>query len=239
MMKSIESAQEAPKPPAIKTHTRLEENRVSELLDIATEVFIQHGFEGASTNDIARKANCSKTTLYSRFPTKEKLFLAVLERRMEYVFRTYAIAFPMDAPLETTLKEYGARLLQLVMAEDQLALMRVVSMESPRFPELGERFYELGPGRGVSYLAAYMAEQVQRGRLLKEDPETMAQHLISLITGGQVRWAVLGLFRRNMTSKEVQLHIDAVVGVFLRAYSTSQQRKADAPSTRPAKTSSK
>ena len=226
-IESNKSAPRAPKPPSITTQTRLDENRVAELLDIATEVFIQHGFEGASTNEIARKANCSKTTFYSRFPTKEKLFLAVLERRMEYVFSRYAVAFPMDAPLERTLKDYCGRLLELVMSEDQLALMRVVSMESPRFPALGERFYELGPGRGVSYLAAYMAEQVQRGRLLKEDPETMAQHLISLITGGQVRWAVLGLFRRNMSSKETQLHIDAAVRVFLRAYSASARRKAD------------
>lgn len=228
-MKSNVTAHEAPKPPSITMQTRLEESRVAELLDIATEVFIQHGFEGASTNEIARRANCSKTTFYSRFPTKEKLFLAVLERRMEYVFSRYAIAFPMDAPLERTLKEYGSRLLQLVMSEDQLALVRVVSMESPRFPELGERFYELGPGRGASYLAAYLAEQVERGRLLKEDPATMAEHLISLITGAQVRWAVLGLSRRNMNSKEKQLHIDAVVKVFLRAYSASQRRKADAP----------
>src|SRR5271163_2403355 len=118
MMKSVEMAHEARKPPSGKMQTRLEENRVAELLDIATEVFIQHGFEGASTNEIARKANCSKTTLYSRFPTKEKLFLAVLERRMEYVFSRYAIAFPMDAPLKRTLKEYGARLLELVLSED-------------------------------------------------------------------------------------------------------------------------
>jgi TetR/AcrR family transcriptional regulator, mexJK operon transcriptional repressor len=228
-MKSNETAQEAPKPPPVTMQTRLEESRVAELLDIATEVFIQHGFEGASTNEIARRANCSKTTFYSRFPTKERLFLAVLERRMEHVFSRYAIAFPMDAPLERTLKEYAARLLQLVMAEDQLALMRVVSMESPRFPELGERFYELGPGRGVAYLAAYLAEQVERGRLLKEDPSMMAEHLISLITGGQVRWAVLGLFRRKTSSTERQLHIDAVVKVFLRAYATSRRRKADAP----------
>lgn len=226
-MKSIEMAHEAPTTTPIAMQARLDENRVAELLDIATEVFIQHGFEGASTNEIARRANCSKTTFYSRFPTKEKLFLAVLERRMEYVFREYALAFPMDAPLESTLKEYAARLLQLVMSERQLALMRVVSMESPRFPALGERFYEVGPGRGVAYLAAYLTEQVKRGRLLKEDPATMAQHLISLITGGQVRWAVLGLFRRKMSAKEKQLHIDAVVRVFLRAYATSHRKKAD------------
>jgi AcrR family transcriptional regulator len=44
---------------------RLDDDRVSELLDVATEVFIEYGFDGASTNKIARRANCSKTTFYS------------------------------------------------------------------------------------------------------------------------------------------------------------------------------
>lgn len=35
---------------------------------------ISEGFSAASTNEIARRANLSKTTFYSRFPTKERLF---------------------------------------------------------------------------------------------------------------------------------------------------------------------
>lgn len=208
---------------------RLEEDRVAELLDIATEEFVEHGFEGASINKMAQRANCSKTTLYSRFPTKEKLFLAVLARRMEYVFGRYATEMPADAPLEKTLRDYGSRMLELLLSENQLALVRVVSMESPRFPELGERFYELGPGRGLAYLASYLSEQVQRRRLLNVDPFLMAEHLMSLITGGQVRWAVLGLFRRKLSAKERQSHIDAAVAVFLRAYTPTRQERAALP----------
>lgn len=199
--------------------TRLDESRVSELLDIATEVFIEHGFEGASTNEIARRANCSKQTLYSRFPTKAKLFIAVVERRMESIFNQFATALPPEAPLESVLKEYGSRLLQFALSENQLALVRVVSMESRHFPELGERFYELGPGRGLAFLGKYMEEQSKRGRLIKEDPELMAEHLISLITGGHVRWAVLGI-RHNLSLKDKQQRLDAAVKMFMRAYST-------------------
>jgi AcrR family transcriptional regulator len=55
---------------------------LTELLDVATEVFVSEGFSAASTNEIARHANSSKTTFCSRFPTEEQLFLAVIERRM-------------------------------------------------------------------------------------------------------------------------------------------------------------
>jgi TetR/AcrR family transcriptional regulator, mexJK operon transcriptional repressor len=205
---------------------RLDDDRVSELLDVATEVFIECGFDGASTNEIARRANCSKTTFYSRFPTKEKLFTAVPERRMEFVSNQFATALSLESPLEETLKDYGSRLLQFVLSEDHLALVRVVSMESPKFPQLGERFYELGPGRGLGYLGTYLEAQIKRGRLMKEDPILMADHLISLITGGFARWKILGI-RSHVSPKERERRIEAAVKVFLRAYSAPGRSKTE------------
>jgi TetR/AcrR family transcriptional repressor of mexJK operon len=41
-------------------------------------VFLREGFEGASVDEIARDAGVSKATLYSYFPDKQHLFLAVL-----------------------------------------------------------------------------------------------------------------------------------------------------------------
>ncbi len=86
-------------------HPRLEEDRIGELLDIAAEVFIAHGFEGASTTEIASSAKTSKRTFYSRFPTKEKLFIAVLERRMDFIFSQVFTELSPDSPLEESLKE--------------------------------------------------------------------------------------------------------------------------------------
>jgi TetR/AcrR family transcriptional regulator of autoinduction and epiphytic fitness len=199
--------------------TRLDDDRVSELLDVAAEVFIEHGFEGASTNEIARRANCSKTTLYTRYPTKEKLFLAVLERRMELILRDFATTLQPEPPIEQTLKEYGFNLFQLALSENQRGMVRVVSMESSKFPDLAKRFYELGPGRGVAILASYMEEQIKRERLIKAPPQIMAEHLMSLITGGYVRWTMLGL-PDDIGLKEKKQRVSAAVEMFLRAYST-------------------
>jgi TetR/AcrR family transcriptional regulator, mexJK operon transcriptional repressor len=205
-------------------HMRLEEDRVAELLDIAAEVFIEHGFEAASTNEIARRANSSKTTFYSRFPTKEKLFIAVLERRMDHIFKQVATALPPDAPIEGTLREYGSRVLELAISNDQVAMLKVVSMESRRFPELARQFYELGPKRGIAYLTQYMQEQIRRGCLIDDDPTIMAEHFHSLLTSGAVRWCVLGV-RIKLEARDRQKRIDAAVKAFLRAYSPIEPLK--------------
>lgn len=200
---------------------RLDDERVAELLDVATEVFIEHGFEGASTNEIARRANCSKTTFYCRFPTKHDLFIAVLERRTETIFKELFKALPADGPIEKTLMEFGARVLRISDADEQLRLQRVVSMEAERFPELAHRFYELGPKRVLDELSRYLKVQIKAGRLIREDPHMMAEHLAGLITGGDVRWKILGI-RCSVGPEENKRRVRAAIKAFLRAYSAKQ-----------------
>src|SRR5260370_40890708 len=116
---------------------RLDEERLTELFDVAAEIFSSEGFSAASTNEIARRANSSKTTFYSRFPTKERLFLAVIERRVNGIFQQVAATLPEEPPVEETLRKYGSTLIRLAMTKEQIALIRLVSMEAAKFPEMG------------------------------------------------------------------------------------------------------
>lgn len=212
---------------AAAANWRLDENRVAELLDIATEVFMEHGFEGASTNEIAKRANCSKTTLYCRFPTKQALFIAVLERHMEVMFKGLESSLPEDAPLEETLTEFGARVLRIALSDEKIHLQRVINMEAERFPELAERYFELGPERCQERLSRYLRGQIKRGRLVNENPHLMAEHLISLITGGPVTWRILGQ-RNYPCCKDHQQRLRAALTVFLRAYAV---KRTQSPAT--------
>jgi len=200
---------------------RLDEERLTALLDVAAEIFISEGFSAASTNEIARRANSSKTTFYSRFPTKEHLFLAVIERRIDGIFQQVAGSLPEERPIEETLQKFGSALIRLALSKEQIALIRVVSMEAARFPELGKRYYELGPKRAEERLAAYLRKQVERGRLLNEDTRQMAQHFVSLASGGPVRWFVLGFDPISMSKNAIQKHLDSAVLMFMRAYQRS------------------
>ena len=58
------------------------ELRLERLLDIATEVFMERGYDG-SVDEIAKRARASKQTLYSRYPPKASLFKAVMQRKSQ------------------------------------------------------------------------------------------------------------------------------------------------------------
>lgn len=202
---------------------RLQDDRIAELLDVAAEVFIAEGFAAASTNEMARRANASKTTFYSRFPTKEDLFLAVIARRMTKIFEQVA-KFPERRTIQSTLRQFGANLLHVALSPEQISLIRMISMEADRYPELATRFYENGPKRGEEALATYLAGQIKARHLRDEDPLMMARHLMSLITGSPVRWFVLGFDSEPIAERSLRRHIDGVVNLFLRAYGRSEKR---------------
>jgi AcrR family transcriptional regulator len=53
--------------------------RRQSILDAARAVFARHGFHGAGTSEIARRAGCSEPMLYKHFVSKQALFAAVLD----------------------------------------------------------------------------------------------------------------------------------------------------------------
>ncbi|KUF05575.1 TetR/AcrR family transcriptional regulator [Leucobacter sp. G161] len=61
----------------------------SRLLDAATDVFTELGFQGASIERICARAEFTRGAFYSNFSTKEELFIALLER--EYEARAHLI----------------------------------------------------------------------------------------------------------------------------------------------------
>jgi AcrR family transcriptional regulator len=56
------------------------DERRDEILDVAFLAFGTNGFEGTSTEDIARAAGVSQPYLFRLFGTKKQLFLAAVER---------------------------------------------------------------------------------------------------------------------------------------------------------------
>ena len=59
------------------------EARRKAIMAAAERVFLLKGFEGATVDDIAREAECTKRTLYSYFPGKDLLFNEIVIRGYE------------------------------------------------------------------------------------------------------------------------------------------------------------
>jgi AcrR family transcriptional regulator len=62
---------------AVPTERKSKEERREEILDAAMGVFAEAGYQGASTEEIARRAGISQPYVFRLFGTKKDLFMAV------------------------------------------------------------------------------------------------------------------------------------------------------------------
>ena len=166
--------------------------RAARLLDVATEVFLEQGFKGASMSEIARRAGASKQTLYARYPSKAALFAALVERKASRLFETIG-PLGEGRSLRDTLVHCGSSLLELILSEDARGVHRLVIAECMEFPELAEIFWERGPGRTRAMLANYLRAQQKLGNIQCGDPEQAVEVLLGLLVSGATLRTWLGL----------------------------------------------
>jgi TetR/AcrR family transcriptional regulator, mexJK operon transcriptional repressor len=166
--------------------------RAERLIDVATEVFLDKGFKGASMSEIARRAGASKQTLYTRYPSKAALFAALVERKASHLF---AAIGPLGEgrTLRETLAHCGSELLELIVSKEARGVHRVVIAECVEFPELGEIFWDRGPGRTRAMLANYLRAQQKLGNIHCGEPEQAVELLLGLLVSGASLRASLGL----------------------------------------------
>jgi AcrR family transcriptional regulator len=89
------------------THKLPREERLLQILDAASEIFIGKGYENASMDDVARAAGLSKGALYHHYAAKSDLLSEVGERLMKPVFLLFAEAREAADPIDGILSLAG------------------------------------------------------------------------------------------------------------------------------------
>ncbi len=121
------------------------------ILDAAALVFLEHGFRGASVDEIAEVACAGKPTIYARFPSKQALFTAVVERLVRRNTNFEAISCA-GGSIEERLNGLAAVILTRVMTPETIGLIRVAVAEARRFPELATSVSRMGRERPTEAL---------------------------------------------------------------------------------------
>ena len=122
-----------------------------EVLDVATEYFLEHGYRGASINAMARSSGISKESIYRYFSSKQQLFEAVIGRELiEYrrsLHRLDATLRSME--LRAALVTVAETILAIITTDRTQALRRLIFDEATRSPEVGQHYYKIGPGKPI------------------------------------------------------------------------------------------
>lgn len=114
------------------------------ILEAAQEAFLQHGYEGASMEAIAKAADVSIMTLYRHAQRKEDLFAAVIASACDHSSedKQAEMEAMLRMPLRDVLVKLGVMFQDKLTCDRTIALLRVVITEIKRFPQLADAAHE-------------------------------------------------------------------------------------------------
>jgi AcrR family transcriptional regulator len=191
------------------------------ILEAATTLFLRTGYRGTSMDEIAALAAVSKQTVYKHFADKERLFSEIVTGTVKDVSDpVYDEVRELEdsGDVEADLRGLARRLLERVMQPEILRLRRLVIGEAGRFPELGQVFYEQGPGRTIAALATVFERLAERGVLQLDDPQVAAAQFNWLVMSSPLNRAMFLGQDQPPARAELNRYADAGVRAFLAAY---------------------
>lgn len=79
--------------------------RKQEILDVATRLFAERGYEGTSMNDVAERVGMRKASLFYHFATKDALYEAVLDRLVASIGAALGAAYAGEGSFAARLEQ--------------------------------------------------------------------------------------------------------------------------------------
>jgi TetR/AcrR family transcriptional repressor of mexJK operon len=188
-----------------------ERSKEDVIIEAATRLFLSKGFSGVSMEEIAKGSSVAKQTLYSYFKGKDDLFRAIIHAQAEDFFAMLPRNDDPSVSIEEFLYQVGKSAMNMLFTRDTLELYRLAVAETPRFPEIGELYWQTGP----QALIERMVEFLKNHGLTEDSAEKASEQFLSLIVGHMLS---LALLRKNYhpTRKEKEEHVAQAVSIFFK-----------------------
>jgi AcrR family transcriptional regulator len=199
------------------------ERKRQAIIQAATEVFLRHGYLGATTDEVAARASVSKQTLYKHFADKEHLYAEVIRDASVGVLDVLSSATAstlQDAQdVRKALRALADGFLSVLLRPDYVRLRRLVIAEADRFPDVGTAWYEGPFDRTLVILGEAMQRLADRGLLRNlSDPTRAAYQFAGLVMYqpmNQVMFAGTGAIA---SADNLNRIADSAVDMFLATY---------------------
>jgi AcrR family transcriptional regulator len=203
------------------------EERRSQLLRIAKELFSTYGFENISTKSIAEAAGVSEAIIYRHFASKEDLYRQILDRKAD----------------EINVQKWSDELEYIAEREDDEALVlsvmqRVLEADTqdPQFQRLllqaalaGHPLHKITAQRLLPlhrFLSGYIKKRQKKGDFRNRDPKLAAFAIVSLPAYYGLAKILFGVDELKLSQKRLATGFARLILEGLNAPGASSQKNA-------------
>jgi TetR/AcrR family transcriptional repressor of mexJK operon len=187
------------------------------ILKAATDLFFDEGYGSTTIEAVAARAGISKRTFYDRFDDKSVLFAAVVHRIIEQIRPPAEVPLLAGADLPSVLRRLAGLILRAALSPQGIALHRLITAESVRFPELALAVENDG-GReeATDLIGGLLARELPDAAVNIKNRTFAAEQFIHMVATVPQRRA-MG-YGTPMTAAELDAWANAVVVLFLDGY---------------------
>lgn len=204
------------------------------ILDATLRLYLEKGYAGTNTDEVASLSSVSKQTIYRHFADKDDLVREAIKSLIAATEEQGAESFDVLAEsqdLERDLRLFARQHIFDVIRAENMQMRRRIISEADRFPDIALAWYEAAPKRAKEKLAASLARLCDRGLLHIPDTEIAAEQFNWLILSIPMNRAMFDHASVNDTARHAD-YADAAVDVFLAAFGAARAHKASDASGR-------
>jgi AcrR family transcriptional regulator len=187
-MRGVRRAASGVKPGSARPRAARSAARREAILAAALDEFSQRGFAAARLDDVAKRANVAKGTIYLYFRDKEALFQELIRAMLTPVVGTVETMGQADLPIGVLADRIVDFFVREVYETRRKDVIRLMIAEGRRFPHLAEFYYREVLSRIIAAMRALLARAAARGEVpasLVEFPQLIAAPgLIAIVWSG-------------------------------------------------------
>ena len=159
------------------------DERRSQLLRVAVDLFSHEGFRGTTTKKIAQAAGVSEAMVFRHFATKEELYAAILDHKAcsgDAVDLEMMVADAVARRDDRAVFE-GLAFHALEHHEHDPNFQRLLLHAALEGHELAQMFFEKFVRRVYEFLGNYIRERQREGAMTDMDPAIVVRSFIGMI----------------------------------------------------------
>ena len=198
---------------------RRKTERPGEILEAAFEEFSQKGFAATRLDDVAARADVTKGTIYVYFSSKEELFETMVRQLMAPVVDKTGDLLSIEAETpEQVIRAFLSFVYDNLARERRTReLIRLLLLETDRFPILIEEHYETFIEPVMGKLRALLLELQAKGKIRS----LPAVDFPELFLGPAMSLTIWRLMFRKAPEIDTDAHMEGVLDLFLNGLQPS------------------
>jgi AcrR family transcriptional regulator len=194
--------------------------RRAQILAAALDEFSQNGFAATRLDDVAKRADVAKGTIYLYFEDKEALFHELLRAQISPVIGMLEAVLAGGAkggepviPIRQVAHRVADLFVDQVLATRRKDVIRLILTEGPRFPKLAEFYYRDVVSRGVAAMRGRMERAVKAGEIESDALARFPQLIVAPALVAIMWKSMFEKFEPLDAKALMHAHIDILFGV--------------------------